>query len=292
MLWQDRRGRFSYLRAGTLIGLFLPALAILYFALTHNLGPRPRTEAIHEAGLWTIRFLLVTLAITPMRRIARYAFLVDVRRMIGVACCCYILLHFSIYIADEGYNLRTVASEIIAHIYLTIGFTALVGLCILAATSNDYMVRKLGGVNWRRLHWLVYPIMLLALIHYFMQSKLEVFEPTVAAGLFIWLMLYRVLHWTLPARFKSAGGEFPVWAIALIGVAAALLDFLGEAAGYWIWYSADPMVVLTADYDFSDGMRPGWYVLILTEIITLVALWRMVLLPPKPRAAKPVAANP
>ncbi len=283
MLWEDRRGRFSKLRAGTLIVLLAPAAAILYFALTHNLGPRPRTEAIHESGLWTIRFLLLTLAITPMRRIARYAFFVDVRRMIGVACWCYIMLHFALFIADESYNLRLVFSEIFARIYLTIGFAALVGLCVLAMTSNDYMVRKLGGVNWRKLHWLTYPVMLLGIIHYFMQSKLEVFEPTVVAGLFIWLMLYRVAHWTLPNRFKTSGGEFPIWIIGLLGIASALLDFTGEALGYWIWYGADPIQVFTVDYDFSDGMRPGWYVLIAGAIVTLIGLWRMVLMPPKPR---------
>lgn len=274
-LWNDRRGRFSYLRAGTLLALCLPALAILYFALTHNLGPRPRTEAIHESGLWTIRFLLVTLAITPMRRIARYAFLVDVRRMIGVACFCYIALHFTIYIADMGYDLSMVAAEIINHIYLTIGFTALVGLGILAATSNDYMVRKLGGVRWRKLHWLTYPIMLLGIIHYFLQSKLEVFEPTVVVGLFTWLMLYRILHWTLPARFKTAGGEFPVWFIGLLGLISGLLDFIGEALGYYWVYGADIGTVLQVDYDFSAGMRPGWYVLIAGLIMTLIGAWRL-----------------
>ena len=274
MLWQDRRGRFSTLRAVTLVALFLPALAILYFALTGGLAPRPRTEAIHESGLWTIRFLLVTLAITPMRRIAHYPLLVDVRRMIGVACFCYIGLHFVIYIADMKYDLAMVFSEIVEHIYLTIGFTALLGLAVLAATSNDYMVRKLGGVRWRKLHWLVYPIMLLGIIHYFMQSKLEVFEPTVVAGLFTWLMLYRVAHWTLPTRFKSAGGEFPLVFIGGLGVVAALLDFLGEALGYNLVYHADIAQVLQVDWDFSAGMRPGWYVLIAGALIVAIAIWR------------------
>src|SRR5216110_1778678 len=98
-LWHDRRGRFSPLRAATLVVLVAPLLALAYFTATHNLGARPRTEAIHELGLWSFRFLLLSLFITPLRRIARYAVLVDVRRMVGVASFLYILLHLILYIA-------------------------------------------------------------------------------------------------------------------------------------------------------------------------------------------------
>ena len=78
-LWHDRRGRFSPLRAGTLVLLVSPALTLLYFTLTHDLGPRPIIEALHETGLWTVRFLMLALLISPLRRLARYAFLIDVR---------------------------------------------------------------------------------------------------------------------------------------------------------------------------------------------------------------------
>jgi sulfoxide reductase heme-binding subunit YedZ len=273
-LWNDRRGRFSFLRALVLIALFLPALDILVSALEHNLGPRPYTEAIHRAGLWTIRFLLLTLAVTPFRRLARYPLLMDVRRMMGVAVFCYIMLHFALYIADQAFDLTHVASEIVARIYLTIGFTALVGLTILAATSNDTMVKKLGGRRWRHLHWLVYPIAVLGLIHYFMQSKLEVAEPTVASGLFVWLMLYRLMHWTLPHP-KTLMGEFPLWSIGLIGVVAALLTVLGEAIGYGLVYGAPIGPVLQANLHFDAGLRPGWYVLIASAIPILIGLWRL-----------------
>src|SRR5215470_9121725 len=177
-LWHDRRGRFSPLRAATLVLLVAPFLALLYFTATHQLGPRARTEAIHEMGLWSIRFLLLSLFITPMRRIARYAVLVDVRRMIGVASFLYIALHLVLYTADQVFDFGKVVSEIVLRYYLTIGFTAWLGLAVLAATSNDYSVRGLGGIRWRQWHRLIYPIAVLGCIHYFMQSKLEVFEPT------------------------------------------------------------------------------------------------------------------
>src|SRR3977135_3157668 len=199
-LWHDRRGRFSPLRAATLVVLVAPLLALVYFTATHNLGARPRTEAIHEMGLWAFRFLLLSLFVTPLRRIAPYAQLIVVRRMIGVAAFLYIALHFALYIYDQMFDLPKVASEIVLRYYLTIGFTAWLGLAVLAATSNNAMVRRLGGIRWRRLHWPVYPIAVLGAIHYFMQSKLEVFEPTVMGGGFIWLMVYLRFALKFPSR--------------------------------------------------------------------------------------------
>jgi sulfoxide reductase heme-binding subunit YedZ len=112
-LWHDRRGRFSPLRAATLALLVAPGIALVWFALTHDLGPRPRTEAIHEVGLWAIRFLMLSLFVTPMRRIARYAVLVDVRRMLGVGCFSYMALHLALYIADQMFDFGKVVSEIV-----------------------------------------------------------------------------------------------------------------------------------------------------------------------------------
>ena len=268
-LWHDRRGRFSPQRAATLALLFAPGIALVWFALTHNLGPRPRTEAIHEVGLWAIRFLMLSLFVTPMRRIARYAPLVDVRRLLGVGCFAYMILHFSLYITDQMFDLGKVASEIVLRYYLTIGFSAWLGLATLAITSNDYMVRRLGGIRWRRLHWLVFPISLLGTIHYFMQSKLEVFEPTVMAGIFIWLMLYRVLHWKFPRNT-----EFPIPVIAALWLGVGAFVFLAEAVGFWIAFHAPVWRVLVLDFDFRAGIRPGWYVWGVGLLVTAIAVLR------------------
>jgi len=269
-LWHDRRGRFSPLRAATLALLVAPLLGLIYFTATHDLGPRPRTEAIHEMGLWSIRFLLLSLFVTPLRRIARYAPLIDVRRMIGVAAFLYIALHFVLYIADQMFDLGKVASEIVLRYYLTIGFTAWLGLAVLAYTSNDAMVRRLGGMRWRNLHRLIYPIAVLGAIHYFMQSKLEVFEPTVIGGIFLWLMLYRLLHWAFPR-----GNEFPLWVIAGSWVGVGALVFLLEAGAFWIAFRAPVLSVLALDFNFRAGIRPGWYVWGVGLIVTAIGLWRL-----------------
>lgn len=268
-LWHDRRGRFSPVRAATLALLIAPALALIWFTVRHDLGPRPRTEAIHEVGLWAVRFLLLTLFVTPMRRIARYAPLVDVRRMLGVGCYTYIAVHLALYIADQTFDMATVVSEIVRRYYLTIGFTAWVGLAVLAATSNNYMVRRLGGIRWRNVHQLVFPIAVLGSVHYFMQSKLEVFEPTVIGGIFIWLMLYRVLHWWFPRNT-----EFPMSVIAASWFAVGGLVFVGEAIGFWIAFHAPVVRVLALDFNFRAGIRPGWYVWGVGALITAIGLWR------------------
>lgn len=269
-LWHDRRGRFSPLRGATLALLVAPFLALLYFTVTHQLGARPYTEAIHEMGLWGIRFLMLSLFATPMRSIARYAPLVDVRRMIGVGMFCYMILHVALYIASEAFDIAKVVSETVLRYYLTIGFTAWLGLAVLAATSNNYMLRELGGPRWRNLHRLVYPVTVLGAIHYFLQSKLEVFEPTVIGGIFAWLMLYRLMHWLFPRKT-----EFPLWGIAASWFAVGLLDFLVEAVVFGIVYHVPAMRILTADFTFQIGIRPGWYVWGAGVLVTLIGALRM-----------------
>ena len=269
-LWHDKRGRFSPLRAVTLALLVLPLLIVTYHAITQQLGPRPTNEAIHEIGSWAIRILFVALFVTPMRRIARYAPLVDVRRMIGVAAFLYLLLHLALYIADQAYDIPKVTAEIVLRYYLTIGFTAFVGMATLAATSNDYMVRKLSGIRWRHLHWWVYPIAILGMVHHFLQSKLEVFEPTWMGGILLWLLMYRVMHWVSPRN-----AEFPLWVIALSWFVAGALTFLFEAIGFAIGYGVPVLRVLEIDFNFQAGVRPGWYVWGVGAIVILIGLIRL-----------------
>jgi len=206
-LWRDHRGRLSALRIATLVLLLWPiALTIVAWQTEVRFEARPLNDLIHRAGFWMLMFLLLALAITPLRRIARFGQLVDVRRMIGVGAFCYGVAHLSLYIADQMFDLATVASEIALRVYLTIGFTALLGLATLAATSTDGMVRRLGGLRWRRLHRLVYIIATLALVHFFQQTKLDMSVPTLVAGLFTWLMGYRLIAW----RWRRPG-ELPSW---------------------------------------------------------------------------------
>jgi sulfoxide reductase heme-binding subunit YedZ len=251
-LWRDRRDRFSPLRAATLAVLVWPALLAGIDAARGALGARPLNELIHRTGWWALVFLLVSLAVTPLRQAGRYGKLVDVRRMIGVASFAYAFAHLCLYVADQGFDLGKVAREILVRPYLTIGFGALLGLTALAATSNDTMVKMMGGLNWRRLHLIAYGLTLLALIHFFQQTKADVTVPTLYAGLFCWLMGYRILA-------KARGGEAPTapW-LAGLAVVAGLLTLVGEAIGIALTFGVSPLDILATAFDLDLGLRPGW----------------------------------
>lgn len=254
-LWCDRRGRLSWLRIAALALLLFPLAKALieYDTIVH--GARPLNDLIHRAGFWTLVFLGVTLAVTPFRQVVRYGALVDIRRMIGVATFCYAAAHLSLFIADQQFNLAKVVHEITHRVYLVIGFTAWVGLAVLAITSTDRLHRALGPFRWRRLHQIIYGIALLALIHYFQQTKADVTVPVLAASLFGWLILYRVLAW-----WQDKNELSPLSLLALAFVVAAL-TFFGEAIGIAIAFHVSPMRVLETAFDFEIGIRPGWQVL-------------------------------
>jgi sulfoxide reductase heme-binding subunit YedZ len=254
-IWRDRRGRLSVLRIVTLLALLMPIAIAAHAYATEGFGARPLNDLIHRAGYWALMFLLAALAVTPLRRVARFSNLGDVRRMIGVAAFFYIAAHLGLYIADQMFDLAKVASEIALRLYLTIGFVAWLGLAALAATSTDKMVRRLGGSRWKRLHQLSYVIGVLALIHYFQQTKADVTVPILVAGIFGWLMAYRVV-----AKFQR-NGELSSMMLLLLAVGVSAATFLGEAIGIGLYYGAPPLAILRSAFDFETAIRPGWIVL-------------------------------
>jgi methionine sulfoxide reductase heme-binding subunit len=266
--WKDYSGRTSPLKLVVFAGLFGPAL---WVALSYALGwlePRPYTAAIREIGLWTIRLIFIALAITPLRAMLQWPRLILVRRMIGVAAFLYAIAHLTLYTADQMFDLAKVASEIVLRIYLTIGFAGVLGLSALAATSTDGMIRRLGR-RWQTLHRLVYVIALIAVIHYWMQSKLEIWEPTIMAGIYGWLMGYRLL-----ARFLAVHGRVPLGWLGALGIAAAVLTASGEAFYFWIAYGADPMRVIAANWSLALGLRPAAIVLGIALVVTAAGALR------------------
>jgi len=254
-LWRDRRGRLSPSRIGALALLFFPLAKALVDAQAIMHGARPLNDMIHRAGFWALVFLGVTLAVTPFRRITHYGNLIDVRRMLGVGAFCYIVAHLSMFFTDQGFSLGKAAHEISHRWYLIVGGTAWLGLATLAATSTDGMVKRLGGLRWRRLHQLIYGIALLALIHYFQQTKADVTVPVFAASLFLWLIAYRLVAW------RQGNGELSTVTLLFLSIAVSALTFIGEAVGIGIAFHVSPMRVLDVAFDFSAGIRPGWEVL-------------------------------
>lgn len=247
--WTDRAGRFSPLHAAAFAAVISPALWIAYAFATGGLGAEPLKAATHLSGTWTLYLLLASLAVTPLKGLLAWPRLVGIRRMLGVAAFAYIAGHLMLYIGDQGWNLAKVASEIASRIYLTIGFAALLGLAVLAATSFDAAMRRLKR-NWKRLHRAVYVLAALGLLHFYMQSKSDVSEAVLLSGVFIGLMAHR-----LAVTPRTPAGVLAV--AVLSGVAAAALEFT--------WYAATSGIpaerVLLANLDFSYQVRPMWWVM-------------------------------
>jgi sulfoxide reductase heme-binding subunit YedZ len=254
-LWRDRRGHLSPLRMAALALLLFPLARVLVDAQAIIHGARPLNDLIHRAGFWALVFLGVTLAVTPFRRITRFGNLIDVRRMLGVGAFCYIATHLTLFAADQMFDLGKVVHEISHRWYLIIGGTAWLGLAVLAATSNDGMVRRLGGLRWRRLHQIVYGIALLALIHYFQQTKADVTVPIFAASLFLWLFAYRMVAWW------QGAGQLSTLTLLAVSLAVSAVTLIGESVGIGIAFHVSPLLVLGMAFDFDAGIRPGWQVL-------------------------------
>lgn len=271
--WLDRAGKLSPLKLSVFVMLFLPGLWVGIAYAENALGARPLNAAIHQIGLWTIRLVFFALAVTPARQIFNWPKLLLIRRMIGVAAFAYAAIHLSLYTADQKFDLAKVASEIALRVYLTIGFAALLGLLVLAATSTDKMIRRLGGPRWRRLHQLAYPIGILAIIHFSMQSKLDQTEPIVMAGLFLWLMVFR-----LPRQVTGRGMP-ELWRLFLFALAATAVTALGEAIYFQIATGAPVSLVLAANLDTESGVRPAWIVGGITFGVTIIAALHRALRP-------------
>ena len=255
-----------WLRLVTLIGLCLPALNLAWRWYSDDLGARPVTEATLVTGDWTVTLLLCSLAMTPARSVLNWMPLVQIRRRIGVAAALYAGLHFLIYVADQKWYLIVVALEIAKRFYLTIGFSALLILAALAVTSTNGWQKRLRA-NWKRLHWLIYPAAVLAILHFFIQSKNNVGEATVAAGLFAWLMIWRWMPPKLRTRYLG---------LALLAVGSALGALVFEVAWYGLVNHVDPMRILAANIDPDLAPRPALKVLAASvTVIVLVAARRL-----------------
>lgn len=222
--WLDRKGQLSWLKLVVLLGVLAPGLWVGWKLYAGMLGPKPINAALHEIGLWSVRLLLLTLAITPLRLITGQNRLILVRRMLGVASFAYVIIHLALYIVDQNFNLLRVASEIVLRFYLLIGFAGLIGLTALATTSTDGMIRRLGAARWNRLHALIYPIALLALWHGALQSKIDASEHIIMTGLFLALMGARAMR-----------GRVPVNALTLLGL--AVLALAATALVEVLWYA-------------------------------------------------------
>ena len=167
-----KRNARIVVKAGVWILCLLPLSILAYLATTNDLGANPISFVTNWLGQWTFRLLLVSLALTPIRILTGLAWPIILRRLLGLFTFFYACLHFCVWILiDHYFNWGQMAEDIIKRRYITVGMLALLCLIPLAITSTNGMVKRLGGVAWRRLHRLVYLIGVLAALHFLWLSK-------------------------------------------------------------------------------------------------------------------------
>jgi len=206
---QLTQARIGALKALVFLLALVPfgRLAVLAVWFPDALGANPAEFITRALGDWCLRFLLITLAVTPLRWITGWSWLLRLRRMLGLFAFFYALVHFTSYLAfDHVFDAVAILKDIVKRPFITVGFTALLLLIPLAATSTNAMVRRLGAHRWRALHRLVYPIAILGVVHFWWMVKRDITEPAIYAVLLTLLLGHRVVHAWREARAGGAAG--------------------------------------------------------------------------------------
>src|SRR6202140_943533 len=171
----------------------LPLAALGWRALHGELTANPIEFITHATGDWTLRFLVITLCVTPVRKILHLPELIRFRRMLGLFAFFYACLHFTTYIwLDKFFDLSEMWKDIAKRIYITVGFTAFLLLIPLAITSTAGWIRRLGGKRWQKLHRLIYFSAILGVIHYYWLVKSAVIRPLTYGAIVAALLLWRL----------------------------------------------------------------------------------------------------
>jgi sulfoxide reductase heme-binding subunit YedZ len=168
-----------------------------------GLGANPIEKITHATGDWTIRFLLITVSVTPLRKLLGVPALIKFRRMLGLFAFFYACLHFTTYIwLDKFFNLHEMLVDIAKRKFITVGFTAFVLLIPLALTSTAGSIRRLGGKRWQALHRLIYASAIAGVIHYLWLVKADIRKPLIYGAILAILMSYRLVVWIGPVLKK------------------------------------------------------------------------------------------
>lgn len=186
------RLNIKWLKALVFVASLMPLAVLVAGALGNSLGANPIETIIRTLGDWALRFLLITLTITPLRGLTGWRALVQLRRMLGLYAFFYLCLHLSAYLVlDQFFAWGAILEDIIKRPYITIGMLGFALLLPLALTSNQMSMRRLGS-NWKRLHRLIYPAAIGAVLHFTMMVKADLREPLIYALLLALLLGYRI----------------------------------------------------------------------------------------------------
>jgi methionine sulfoxide reductase heme-binding subunit len=182
----------------------IPFADLLWRFITGNLGINPVETLQHGTGDWTLRFLIFTLCITPLRKLLKLPDLIRFRRMLGLFAFFYVCLHFLTYLGpDQSFDLTGMWKDVAKRPYITVGFTAFVLLIPLAITSTTGWIRRLGGKRWQMLHRLIYFAAVCGVIHYYWLVKSDVRKPLFYGTLVAILLLWRLGDWFFKRRSQA-----------------------------------------------------------------------------------------
>jgi methionine sulfoxide reductase heme-binding subunit len=207
-----KRSTLIILKTLTWIACLAPAAWLAWGAVTNNLGPDPTAAMAFATGLATLRLLVLTLAISPLRKpFPRLGWLIKFRRLLGLFAFFYATLHMLTYVAlYSGFSLMTMEGDIARRRFITMGVAAYFLLLPLALTSTTWAIRRLGGKNWNRLHKLIYAAVICGVIHYWWQVKTGVLKPLDITIVVALLLLSRPVIYFVQRRKTVASSSQPV----------------------------------------------------------------------------------
>ena len=185
---------FFALKALVFAACLIPLARLIVLGYLDRLGANPIEFITRSTGTWVLVFLLITLTVTPLRRITGWQWLIKLRRMLGLFAFFYACLHFTTYIwLDQFFDVQEIIKDVIKRPFITIGFASFILLIPLAVTSTNAMVRRLGGKRWQALHRLIYFAAAGGVIHYWWLVKKDLTQPIIYAALLSILLGYRVI---------------------------------------------------------------------------------------------------
>lgn len=194
-LRQPDRVSITRIRAVLFVVCLMPFGLLVWRGFTGGLTANPIEFITHTLGWWTLTFLMVTLSVTPLRRMLDMPWLLRLRRMLGLYAFFYASLHFLTWlVVDQFFDWQAILKDIVKRPYITVGFTAFVFLVPLAATSTNALVRRLGAARWQMLHRLVYVIATLGVVHYWWLVKKDIREPAIFAIVLAVLLGARLVY--------------------------------------------------------------------------------------------------
>jgi sulfoxide reductase heme-binding subunit YedZ len=188
------QARIAWIKVALFILCLGPLMRLVIGAFARTLGANPIEAITHSTGTWTLSLLLITLSVTPLRKLTGWNWLLRLRRMLGLYAFFYAVLHFVTYIwLDQFFDLAAMVKDVIKRPFITAGFSSFLLLIPLAATSTSAMVKKLGAKSWLALHRLVYAVAIGGVVHFWWLVKRDITEPALYAAALVLLLGLRLL---------------------------------------------------------------------------------------------------